>query len=250
MSSDLDNLTAIFEDYGAPLQVLEDCVRETLPHLVNDSNELICRTWECYLDERCRLLRGELFVLLETLYRISDRLGGRDYDYALPEMHCALGGVTWKKNHYGFAFPIVSGCLKWNALVVLKLTTLCSIWALAPEIFCYENWSRVLRDCYFSADLERLIEKIIIEKTHTGPVAAPVLTINAKALLDLLKKEPLSRRELETRLNVKRTTLRVHYIKPAEDLGLIEATCAQRSSKEQRYRLTARGREVLTRVNH
>ena len=189
-------------------------------------------------------------MLLETLYRIADRLGGRNYDYALPELHCALGGVTWKWNRCGFAFPTVSGCLKWNALVVLKLTTLCSIWAIAPETFCYENWSRVLRDCYFSADLERLIEKIIIEKTHTGPVADPVLTINAKALLELLKNESLSRRELENLLDVKRTTLRVNYIKPAEDLGLIETTCAQRFSKEQRYRLTARGREVLARVDH
>ena len=249
MSAEFDNFSAIFEGYGAPLQVLEDCVREKLPYLVNDPNELICRTWECYLDERSRLLRGEPFVLLETLYRIADRLGGRNYDYALPELHCSLGGVAWKWNRCGFAFPVVIGGLKWNALAVLKLTTLCSIWAIAPEFYCYENWSRVLRYSYFSADVERLIEKIIIEKTHAGSANDPVLTITARALLDLLKKEPLSRKELENRLDVKRTTLRVHYIKPAEDLGLIETTCAQRFSKEQRYRLTARGREVLAHVN-
>ena len=247
MSPDLDNLAAILDGYGAPPQLLADCVGKTLPLLTNDQNELVCRTWLCYLFERERLLQGEEFDLFRTLYRIADRVGGCSYDYSVPQLHCFWDSVQWTKSRCGFFIPSIStDFYRWAAVVSLKLTTLSSIWAIAPDKFCYENWSDGLRAFPFTPRSERIFERIIDEKLRPEPVLPRTqLSEKVKTLLKKLSGGALSRRQLEDILGVKRTTLRTHYIDPAEALGLVEKTCPQRFAKEQRYRLTAHGREAL-----
>jgi len=84
----------------------------------------------------------------------------------------------------------------------------------------------------------------------TRPVAPPVgppVTPPVAALLRLLAKAgELGNAEIRDRLGLKdRTHLREHYMAPALALGLIEHTIPGKpTSRLQKYRLTAKGREV------
>ena len=246
-NADLKNFTAIFAGTDIPPQVLADCVEGILPLLTNGPDEPVCRAWEGYLSERERLLRGKPFDLFQTLYRFSSRLGGLNYDYAVPSLHLPLANAQWFRNRTGFYFPTVpASSMDWRAKVVFKLTTLVSVWAIAPETLGHEDWSEMLRNFPFSLSWERDVEQLIDAKLRPEPsrIETPIPE-PVKVLLEHLSQEPLSRSDLERRLAVKRTTLRDHYIEPAERLGLVEKTCAQRFSRDQRYRLTARGRDAL-----
>lgn len=259
-SPEMANLEAILDGYGAPQQLLADCVGQKLPSLTNDANELVYRTWSCYLFEREKLLRKEPFGLSHTMSRIADRVSGCVFDRTASEIHCLLAKVQWTPTCCGFSIPAVSsGWYRWPIVVALKLTTLCSIWAIAPEKFCHENWSNVLRNFPFYTDSALVAEQIVEEKLRPDPVQGKSpcaesrpciqLTEMVRSLIHQLENGPRSRRELEESLGVKRTMLRTHYIEPAENLGLVEKTCSQRFAKEQRYRLTACGSEVLARTS-
>ncbi len=72
-------------------------------------------------------------------------------------------------------------------------------------------------------------------------------TEQIKQLIALLDGQTLSTAEIMNRLRLKhRPTVVYHYIKPAIDLGLVEMTIPEKpNSRNQRYRLTGRGRKKL-----
>jgi len=112
--------------------------------------------------------------------------------------------------------------------------------------------SRTTRSRIFNstAFIEFLLAALLtaLREVSTTDQVGDQLTDQVKSLLKALNAKPLSAVECMQRLKLShRPTLRANYLHPALEQGFIERTIPDKpNSRLQKYRLTPRGRTVLS----
>ena len=116
------------------------------------------------------------------------------------------------------------------------------------------DYYRVLGACDKAGNSTAFIEFLLaalltaLREFSTTDQVSDQLTDQVKSLLKVLKTKPHSAVECMTRLKLShRPTFRANYLHPALEQGLIERTIPEKpNSRLQKYRLTAKGRQILT----
>jgi ATP-dependent DNA helicase RecG len=92
--------------------------------------------------------------------------------------------------------------------------------------------------------------KLALSRHQVAPEVAPEVTPEVLRLLFVLKG-PMDRQSLQKTLRLKaEKNFRLVYLRPAMNLGLIEMTNPNKPrSSRQRYRITAKGKEMLKKLS-
>ena len=127
---------------------------------------------------------------------------------------------------------------QWNPLFV-DIPVESMIYTNQQEYYKALNQSTNQADC--APFIEFILENIIavLEAPHVAPQVSP----HVEKLLSILKNN-MSRQEIMRALNLKdRKSLGIRYLQPAIKAGIIEMTVPDKPrAKNQKYRLTAKGR--------
>ena len=237
MSPSLETLRAVLRLQNHPEKMVDLCLAGFLPREINSPWMLLWRVRDTFyrladlaISERT-VLTFEDFFRKEFFIVNSGVCGNSVVDGSM-----LRSTVNWRD------YPSPVGCFPWPIIIIYfqQLATiywiyvLYSIWCLDTRLIETDLSSAIGG---FTPENRQLIVDLISAST---PVDAP-REKNFQKIRDLLRGGPLSRRELERKLGVKRGTLLSRFIDPALEAGLIKPT-EKGSSPKQRYRLVSERR--------